>query len=136
MDINQRMLRLGLQVPDIFEQTLTLLGKCIHGEPTFKEVQADDNLGKSVRFGMRNVPHSGDEDRVFGVPTIRSDIKKPRQKSVADIFNYGDEPEAVALLFPERFHELGVSTKEFEAFRPKEEVKTCDNIDYLSFWFS
>jgi len=29
---------------------------------------------------------------VFGVPTIRSDIKAPQQKSVADPLNYGDEP--------------------------------------------
>ena len=48
------------------------------------EVRPDDNLGKTNKFGFRNIPHEGDENRVFGVPTIRYDVPKPKQQSVAD----------------------------------------------------
>jgi hypothetical protein len=61
-----------------------LLGKCIKGEATFQEAYKDDGLGKSTKIGSRNIPKESDQDRVFGVPTIRTDIKKPQQKSVAD----------------------------------------------------
>jgi len=30
-----------------------------------------------VRYGFKNEPLPGDEERVFGVPSIRNDIKKP-----------------------------------------------------------
>jgi hypothetical protein len=49
--------------------------KCISGEPTLKEVLVDKNLGKTLKFGYRNIVKPGDENRIFGVPTIRSDIK-------------------------------------------------------------
>jgi len=39
-----------------------------------KESQPDSDLGKTNKYGYRNVTKSGDENRVFGVPTIRSDI--------------------------------------------------------------
>jgi len=37
--------------------------------------------------------------------------------------NYGDEPGSIGLLFPQRFAELGVGKTDFEAFRPKEQVR-------------
>lgn len=64
-------------------------GKCIHGEPTLEEVQPDADLGKSNRLGYRNITHTGDENRSFGLPTIRDDVKKPQLKSVADHFVRG-----------------------------------------------
>lgn len=54
-------------------------GKCIKGEANWKESQPDKDLGHTNRFGFRNVVKEGDENRVFGVPTIRSDIKAPSQ---------------------------------------------------------
>ena len=57
----------------------------------------DVNLGKSLRRGFRNV--EADEDRSFGVPTIRTDIPAPGNKSVADNRNYGNEPNASNLLY-------------------------------------
>ena len=59
-------------------------GKCLRGEATEYEVRPDDNLGKSVKHGFRNIVNEGDQNRVFGVPTIRYDIKKPARQSVAD----------------------------------------------------
>ena len=41
-------------------------------------------MGKTNKHGFRNVPKNGDENRIFGVPTIRDDIKKTGIKSVAD----------------------------------------------------
>lgn len=59
-------------------------GKCINGEANLKEVKPDSDLGSTNRFGFRNTVKPGDEQRVFGVPTIRSDILKKGIKSVAD----------------------------------------------------
>ena len=42
------------------------------------------NLGHSNKMGFRNIAKSGDEDRVFGNPTIRNDKLKPMRKSIAD----------------------------------------------------
>jgi hypothetical protein len=47
------------------------------------------------------------------VPTIRSDIPFKVKRSVADYMNYGDEPEAIDLLFPATFTELGISEYDF-----------------------
>jgi hypothetical protein len=98
--------------------------KCIYGEPTQKAVIDDPNLGKSNRYGYRNMPKVGDETRVFGLPTIRSDVQKPKMRSIADQFNYGDESQAVELLFPQRFADLGLTRDDFFMPRPKEEIRT------------
>ncbi len=83
--------------------------KCISGEPTLKEVAIDDDLGRSNKFGYRNVVKPGDENRIFGVPTIRSDILQPNNKSVADPNNYGYEPQVIELLFPQKYTNRGLS---------------------------
>jgi len=49
-----------------------------------QEATLDQGLGKSTKFGTRNLTKNGDQDRVFGTPTIRTDIMKPIKKSVAD----------------------------------------------------
>jgi len=84
-----------------------------------EEQQPDPDLGISVRPGWRN---SADADRVFGTPTIRSDIRAPGLKSVADHQNYGDEVPAGALLYPSRFIDSGISGKDFLEARSKEEI--------------
>jgi len=98
--------------------------KCIHGEPTEKEIQPDDDLGRCTKIGCKNEVRSDkDADRVFGVPTIRLDIPYKSKRSVADHQNYGDEPDAVNLLFPSTFTELGISDYDFSALRSREEIK-------------
>jgi hypothetical protein len=42
----------------------------------------------------------------------------PAKKSVADYQNYGDEPEAIDVLFPATFSEYGVTESEFLQLRP------------------
>lgn len=47
-------------------------------------MKPDSDLGGANRIGFRNVTKPGDESRIFGVPTIRSDINKKTMKSIAD----------------------------------------------------
>jgi len=89
-------------------------GKCINGEPTEREIRPDADLGISVKKNCTNsVRKEEDRDRAFGCPTIRTDIPYKYNKSVADYANYGDEPEAVDLLFPSTVAELGISESDF-----------------------
>ena len=98
--------------------------RCIHGEPSEKEVMPDKDLGKCIKPNCRNVVRK-EEDmlRSFGVPTIRKDIPYKEFKSVADYQNYGDEPEAVDLLFPSNYSELGIEEADFRRVRPREEIR-------------
>lgn len=42
-----------------------------------------------------------------------------KRKSVADHQNYGDEPEAIDILFPATFTELGVTSFDFLSARAR-----------------
>ena len=64
-----------------------------------------------------------DKNRSFGCPTIRTDIPYKEFKSVADYQNYGDEPEAVDLLFPSTFQEMGITEQDFQMYRSREEIR-------------
>ena len=66
-----------------------------------KELRPDFDLGRSKKMNCTNqVRKPEDSNRSFGVPTIRTDIPFKNKRSVADFGNYGDEPEAIDLLFP------------------------------------
>jgi len=47
----------------------------------------------------------------------------PKLKSVADHQNYGDEPEAIDILFPATYTDLGVTEAEFTKLRLKHEIE-------------
>lgn len=81
------------------------------------------DLGRSTRYGFRNQPLPGDDDRVFGVPSIRNDIPKKKQKSVADPQNYGDEVPAVQILYPDYWQRFGLEPDAFYQPRPKAELR-------------
>ena len=70
-------------------------GKCLKGEATAYDVREDNDLGRCAKINCTNVPKPGDENRVFGVPTIRYDIKKPERASIADPQNYADETTGI-----------------------------------------
>ena len=95
-------------------------GKCLKGEATEYDVKEDDGLGRCNKINCKNVPKEGDETRVFGVPTIRYDIKKPEKPSLADPQNYADETTAVELLFPKEFSSFGVGNDDFNCPKSKE----------------
>lgn len=92
--------------------------ECI-GNYTPEEQQPDKDLGRSIRPGWRNM---GPSSRIFGVPSIRSDVPAPALKSVADHQNYGDEAGAATLLYPPRFADGGVTQADFLTAASKEEV--------------
>jgi hypothetical protein len=64
-----------------------------------------------------------DANRAFGCPTVRTDIPFKEFKSVADYNNYGDEPEAVDLLFPSTYQELNVTEFDFQQPKHRQEIK-------------
>ena len=99
---------------------------CLRGDPTSeKELAPDRDLGKCVRPGSRNiVRRPEDANRAFGCPTIRTDIPAKERRSVADYNNYGDEPDAVDLLFPSTFTEMGITEYDFQVTRPRTEIRS------------
>ena len=59
--------------------------KCIHGEPTERELEPDRDLGKSTKIGCRNIVRKPEDNlRSFGTPTVRTDIPFKEKRSVAD----------------------------------------------------
>lgn len=50
---------------------------------------------------------------MFGIPTIRSDLKEPSVKSVADPYSYGNEDAAIALIHPWKYNYRGVYKDDF-----------------------
>lgn len=98
--------------------------KCLHGEPSQRELEPDRDLGRCVRPGSRNqVRRPEDANRAFGCPTVRTDIPFKEKRSVADYNNYGDEPEAVDLLFPSTFTELGITEYDFQLPRARGDIR-------------
>lgn len=98
--------------------------KCLKGEPSEKMLLPDKDLGVSVKLGCRNmVRKDEDRDRAFGTPSIRTDIPMKVFRSVADHQNYGDEPEAIDIMFPSTPLEYSVSERDFMRLRPKNELR-------------
>lgn len=97
--------------------------KCIHGAYSEQEQEPDRDLGRSTRSlaVLEQIP--ADSTRVYGVPTIRHDREKPKLRSVADPFNYGDESNAQGLLYPNRFAHDGVNNSDFLAIRDQQEIR-------------
>ncbi len=60
------------------------MGELLTGTLTPGEQQPDADLGKSLREGFRNTTRAGDENRSFGIPTIRTDVRLPKLRSVAN----------------------------------------------------
>ena len=97
--------------------------ECIFGEATFSENYAEQNLGRATKFGFRNETRPGDENRVFGVPTIRSDIQAPAKPSIACVQNYGNEEKSVELLFPHGYSHFGLDPSDLSAKRRRKEIQ-------------
>lgn len=99
------------------------VGELLTGTLTPAEQQPDADLGKSLREGFRNTTRAGDENRSFGIPTIRTDVRLPKLRSVANTQNYGNEPDAGAVLRPPLAADLGISDEQFVALRPKSDMR-------------
>lgn len=92
----------------------------IQGSYTEEQQQPDADLGKSLREGWRNV---APPERVFGVPSVRTDIPLPSSKSVANTRNYGNEPDAMQLLRPPKSVERGVYAEDYLKLLSVEDMK-------------
>ena len=103
-------------------------GRCIHGDGTQvnnKTMEPDIDLGRDSHYNskLKNLqPSKRDLNRTYGVPTIRSDLPLKKLKSVTDIKNYGDEPDAYDLLYPHPEAIRGVYDEDFEKLLSKEEI--------------
>ena len=113
-------------------------GRCIHGDGTTvtpESVKADEDLGRDWHYGakLKNLkPTQTDMSRVYGVPTIRRDLPKKLVRSVSDLKNYGDEPDAYDLLYPHPEAIRGVYDEDFEKLLTKEEIyKQMRKYDFI-----
>jgi len=112
---------------------------CIKGYYSLEEQLPDEDLGRCVKVGRRNVTA---ETRAFGVPSVRTDIPAPPpgKRSCADTCSYGDECSAAALLNPQRFDNRGVPDRDFLVRRPKEELRSLvensgvEGVDFEELW--
>ena len=90
-------------------------------------VKPDDDLGRDWHYASKLKslrPTQNNLTRAYGVPTIRRDLPKRIVKSVTDIKNYGDEPDAYDLLYPHPEAIRGVYDEDFEKLFTKEEIYT------------
>ena len=65
----------------------------------------DKDLGASKKH---NPTHEVDTNRIYGVPSVRKDLARPRHKKVTDCVNYGDDTSASTLLCPSKYAALDV----------------------------
>ena len=96
--------------------------ECIAGMYNDEDCLPDKDLGRSLRPGWRNI--TDEPERAFGCPTIRKDLKAPKQRSFGDGKNYGDASESAHLLLhPSQFASLGIDDTEFTEARSPHELK-------------
>lgn len=101
---------------------------CIYGHDTPEQQQPDKDLGRATRPGWRNITT---ETRRFGVPTVRSDIPEPVNKSVADYQCYSMKDNAFNLLHPATYHALNLDDEDFTNVRAKEDIRQIfESINY------
>jgi hypothetical protein len=94
-------------------------GALLRGTYAPAEQEPDKDLGKPV------VPPTAPkrDERVFGIPSVRHDIKPPKIKSIANNLNYGGEPNARAVLFPPKYGHTGLYEEDFNELLTKEELR-------------
>lgn len=103
-------------------------GRCIYGDGTTvtpESVKPDIDLGRDSHYASKLKslqPIERDPDKTYGVPSIRSDLPAKKVKSVTDIKNYGDEPDAYELLYPHPEAVRGIHDEDFEKLLTKEEI--------------
>lgn len=114
-------------------------GSCIKGYYSLEEQLPDQDLGRCIKPGRRNVTT---ETRAFGVPSVRTDIgaPHPQKRSIGDERSYGDEPGAASILCPQRFDPKGIPDREFLVRRSREELQALmtnapfEHLDFEGLW--
>jgi hypothetical protein len=96
----------------------------LHGAQSAEEQLPDADLGKSLREGFRNIPPPGsDPSRAYGVPSVRTDLHLRSRTSIANTQNYGNEPDAMALLSPCSTADRGVNEDTYAEQRDRGNVR-------------
>jgi EF-hand domain-containing family member B len=96
----------------------------MHGAHSAQEQLPDADLGKSLRQGYRNIPPPGiDPNRAYGVPSVRTDLHLRTRHSIANAQNYGNEPDAMALLSPCSTADRGVNEDTYSQKRTAEDIR-------------
>jgi len=97
-------------------------GALMRGFYTDDEQLPDRDLAKCTVPGRRNFV----TQTPFGVPTVRSDkvAPHPQKRSVANATNYGDDADAMSLIFPGKFQFQGIHDEDFQTIRSKEELES------------
>lgn len=117
------------------------VGKCLSGDLEAKTQQMlihDPDLGKSVAFRQKNTKYHPNEEanykRLFGVPSVRNDLRPKECKSVSDITvrnkfnqlkiqNYGNEKDAFDLLYPNPHNTRGLDDCDFDQETSRDSLK-------------
>jgi len=94
--------------------------ECLRGDYTEEEMMPDSDLGRATRPGFRNA--AADPDRVFGIPSLRTDVA-PRQVSVAEPQNFGQDAPLKDLVNPSRFMTMGIDHSDFARQRERDELR-------------
>eukprot|EP00760_Papus_ankaliazontas_P016891 PhM_4_TR16921/c0_g1_i1/m.30003 len=93
------------------------------------DVDADDaTLGKTAHKSKLRTKQLAeelkvDETRSFGVPTVRTDVSKPKVRKVTSNQNYGDDANARTLLNPNQHAPGGVGEQEFMQSVAKDDMR-------------
>jgi len=61
--------------------------------------------------------------QIYGVPTVRKDIRAPKKQSIANAQNYGNEPNSMQLIHPSATAERGVNEQHFNQQMSKDAMR-------------
>lgn len=101
-------------------------GRLIQGEYTEEEQAPDPTIGKTMRHqGYKYEPTAVNPERVYGVPSVRTDLapKDTAARGLADATSYGNEATAAALVNPGYGAERGVVETDYEVAYGREEMR-------------
>jgi len=102
--------------------------KCIEGEYCVNEQMPDDDLGRATQIGWRNFTK---ETRSFGCPTVRTDLRCPQGRGIADCQNYGDDTSAAFLIQPDQYACMGLDDDAFAEAMSQQDIRQMfDEIGY------
>lgn len=95
-----------------------------------EEPQEDEFLGKPItknkivmKCRREDAYHNATDDRIFGVPTVRTDIARPQHRKFDDANNYGDDSDAKSLLYPSGYTAAGVTDDQFYKNMTLDDIK-------------
>lgn len=112
-EFNARQLITGAGLEATIDENESTLGK-----PYVKSTTQ-----RKQRSQSSNESSFGGSERSFGVPSIRSDLSKPRYDKITSGTNYGDEVPMKQLLYPTNYVRQGVETRYYGGRLGKDEVR-------------